>query len=172
MKSDRIVWWLKKDFRLEDNPALTFALSNAKNVLPVFVLEPSALNAPETSAFHVGAWLEAIKSLRTRLRKEGGDICALVSEVVPAFDRLREIIDFEAVVSHVEIGSDRTFQRDKDFAKWCSENGVKWTELKRRVSFVVSAIVTKDLIAGSSGWASQCRRLESRLSRGSLLHQQ
>ena len=131
MKLDRIVWWLKKDFRLEDNPALTFALSNAKEVLPVFVLEPSALSAPETSAFHVAVWLEAIKSLRTRLRKEGGDVCVLYSEVVPAFDRLRETIDIKAVVSHVEIGSDRTFQRDRDVAKWCGENEVEWTELRQ-----------------------------------------
>ena len=131
MKSDRIVWWLKKDFRLEDNPALTHALSNARDVLPVFVLEPSALRAPETSAFHVAAWLEAIRSLRTRLRKECGDICVLVSEVVPAFERLRKTIDFTAVVSHEEIGSDRTFRRDKEFSNWCRENGVEWTELKQ-----------------------------------------
>ncbi len=73
-KPTHIVWWMKKDFRLSDNPALTRVLESGLKVLPVFVLEPSALKAPETSAFHVAAWFDALKDLRSQLAETGGDV--------------------------------------------------------------------------------------------------
>ncbi|MFK7765902.1 MAG: FAD-binding domain-containing protein [Mariniblastus sp.] len=124
-----IIWWLKKDFRLSDNPALKFALDSGLQVLPVFVIEPSALKAPETSAFHVAAWIEAAKDLRSRLNGLGGDLLILHEEVETAFTSLQQYVYFDQVVSHEEPGTDRTFQRDKRFAKWCGKFGVKWTEL-------------------------------------------
>ena len=127
-----IVWWLKKDFRLSDNAAIARALEIAKErdglVLPMFVIEPSALKAPETSAFHVAAWLEAAKALRKELRNSGGDLLIARGEVVEVFQRLSQLLDFDTVISHQETGTDRTFKRDKQFAKWCGGSGVKWEE--------------------------------------------
>ena len=127
------VWWLKKDFRLRDNPALTTALAEASKqadrlVVPVFVIEPSAMTASETSAFHVAAWLEAAKSLRQELHTHGGDLLIVRGEVVEVFGRLHEIRPISNIVSHEEVGSLRTYNRDLQFAKWCDENHVAWSE--------------------------------------------
>ena len=35
------IWWIKRDFRLADNPALTAALEGGAAVLPVFLFEPT-----------------------------------------------------------------------------------------------------------------------------------
>ena len=123
-----IVWWLKKDFRLNDNPALNAALASGLKVLPVYVLEPSALQAPETSAFHVAAWREGIQDLRQRLKPFGGSVLVLYGEVEEVFNKLLTSVNFDQMVSHEEVGTDRTFQRDKHFQAWCDVARVRWTE--------------------------------------------
>ena len=126
-----VIWWLKKGFRLSDNPALTAALARGLNVVPIFVIEPSATSAktaPETSAFHVAAWLEAVKGLRKRLRAVGGDLSVLHGEGVDVFQELKQRIDFNHVVSHEEVGTWRTFERDRAFGAWCNGNQVVWEE--------------------------------------------
>ena len=126
-----VIWWLKKDFRLEDNPALTWSLENGTQVVPVFILEPSAINAPETSRRHVDSWLSALRELRSRLRKNSGELCVLTGEVLPELQKLRAVLPFHKIVSHEEVGIERTFARDRAVKKWAREEGVEWIELRQ-----------------------------------------
>ena len=119
----RALWWLKKDFRLHDNPALTAALAGGADVLPVFVFEPAVLAAEETSAFHVAAWVEALADLRQRV-----DVLVLTGPSVEALGRLHAAAPFEAVHSHEETGTEVTFSRDRAVADWCAATGVAWHE--------------------------------------------
>lgn len=123
------IWWIKKDFRLSDNSALHNALLCGQPIIPLFVIEPSALAAPETSAFHVAAWVDAARALRAKLRSVGGELCILRGEVIEVLERLRAVCHFDRMISHEEIGSDRTYQRDLKVADWCGEHGVQWVEL-------------------------------------------
>ncbi|MEP0548845.1 MAG: FAD-binding domain-containing protein [Rhodothermales bacterium] len=123
-----VLWWVKKDVRLADNPALTAALDTGAPVVPVFLFEPTVLRAEETSGFHVAAWIEALADLRSRLRPHGGDVLALHADAVEAFGRLHEAAPFEAIYSHEEVGSSVTFERDKAVAAWCEAHGVAWHE--------------------------------------------
>ena len=34
------IWWIRRDLRLADNPALTAALAMADQVIPLFILDP------------------------------------------------------------------------------------------------------------------------------------
>ncbi len=124
-----IIWWLKKDFRLHDNAALHRAIGSGVKILPVFVLEPSALRAAETSAFHVAAWREGLQDLRRKLAPLGGSVLVLHDEVEDAFKALANVVSFDQVVSHQEVGTNRTFERDKRFQSWCDRSNVRWTEL-------------------------------------------
>ncbi len=117
------VWWIKTDFRLSDNPALTAALAHAETVVPVFLFEPAVLAAQETSAFHVAAWCQALADLSERL---GGHVLPISGDAVETFARLREAVAFDAIWSHEEIGSAVTFERDKAVADWCAAQGVAW----------------------------------------------
>jgi deoxyribodipyrimidine photo-lyase len=122
------LWWLKNDFRLADNPALTAALDAGHTVTSVFLFEPAVLRAEETSGFHVAAWIEALDDLRARLAPHGGDVLLLRGDAPATFAKLREVIPFEAIYSHEEIGSSVTFERDKAVAAWCRAEGVTWHE--------------------------------------------
>ena len=119
------LWWIKKDFRLSDNPALRAALAGAETVIPVFVFEPAVLEADETSAFHVAAWCQALADLSDRL---DGRVLPIQGDAVETFQRLHDAVGFEAIYSHQEIGSDVTFRRDQAVAAWCQSQGVAWHE--------------------------------------------
>jgi deoxyribodipyrimidine photo-lyase len=42
----RVLWWIRRDLRLSDNPALQAALSTAAEVLPLFVVDPNLISSP------------------------------------------------------------------------------------------------------------------------------
>jgi len=65
-----VIWWVRRDFRLADNPALGAAVDEGSSVLPLFVSDP----ALRRSAGHGrAAWLTAaVAELDHRLREAGG----------------------------------------------------------------------------------------------------
>ncbi|MGE0059466.1 MAG: deoxyribodipyrimidine photo-lyase, partial [Dehalococcoidia bacterium] len=66
------IWWIRRDLRLHDNPALHRALELG-DVTPVFILDPSALNSRyHRSAERRKAFLfEGLRTLDTDLRARG-----------------------------------------------------------------------------------------------------
>jgi deoxyribodipyrimidine photo-lyase len=49
-------------------------------------------------------------------------------EATNCFEKLNEQYEIKTIYSHEETGIDRTYSRDKDVAKWCSDCGVEWQE--------------------------------------------
>lgn len=125
---DRVIWWVKRDFRLSDNDALLTAIEEGARVLPLFVFEPSILQAPDASFFHLHAQMQALTGLRAALFERGGCLQVEQGEVVDVFDRLYREEGFDAIYSHQETGADVTFKRDVSVANWCSNNKVHWHE--------------------------------------------
>lgn len=129
--SETAIYWIKRDFRLADNPALTAALAAYPQVIPLFILEPSFLRAPETSVFHVHAVTDALTDLRQRLQEHGKDVAVIKGEVVPILEQLRESYRFQHIFAHEEIGTERTFARDRAVRAWCAKKGVELTECRQ-----------------------------------------
>ena len=128
----RTLWWIKRDLRLADNAAFTAAVARAAalggEVLPVFAFEPMLVNAPDTSAMHVGAWCQALTHLRARLRAMNADLFVTHRDAVETFAALRANVPFDAIYCHEEVGIGLTFARDRAVAAWCAENGVTYRE--------------------------------------------
>lgn len=63
-----IIWWLRRDIRLSDNQALSMALANADNVIPLFILD-STLWASDWVGEHRTAFLmDGLRVLDEQLR--------------------------------------------------------------------------------------------------------
>ena len=60
-----VLWWIRRDLRLSDNPALLAARQTGLPVLPVFILDPAllALHAPVRQAFLFGGLRDLDKDL-------------------------------------------------------------------------------------------------------------
>ncbi len=132
--NDLSIYWMKKDFRLTDNPALTKALSDAKNknteIALLFVIEDQFLEAPETSVFHVNSVFTALSDLQRVIKKEyNKEIAVFRGNVLDIFEKIYSKTPFQKLYSHLEIGIDWTFERDKKVIEFCEKNNIEWIEL-------------------------------------------
>ena len=59
-----------RDLRLHDNPALHLACARARQVVPVFVVDPAIAAPPNRARFLA----ESLADLRASLRERGGDL--------------------------------------------------------------------------------------------------
>jgi deoxyribodipyrimidine photo-lyase len=65
------LWWIRRDLRLEHNPALAAALESANRVVPVFVLDPALLRSPYYSEKRFAFLLGGLRDLDRSLRERG-----------------------------------------------------------------------------------------------------
>jgi deoxyribodipyrimidine photo-lyase len=65
-----VIWWVRRDLRLADNPALRAAVNDDRGVLPLFVLDPALLRqaGPARRAWLMGA----LHAFDAELRDAGG----------------------------------------------------------------------------------------------------
>jgi deoxyribodipyrimidine photo-lyase len=81
------IWWIRRDIRLQDNPALVAALQNADQLIPLFIIEPDLMTkaAPKRRAF----LLDALAGLDRELHESGS---CLVVRQGPAAQALRNLV--------------------------------------------------------------------------------
>ena len=85
LDSPPAVWWVRRDFRLCDNPALRAAVEDGGRILPLFIVDPVLQRSPGAGR---GPWLRAaLAALDSDLRRGGGPGLTVLggrpSEVIP-----------------------------------------------------------------------------------------
>jgi deoxyribodipyrimidine photolyase len=65
------IWWLRRDLRLDDNPALATALEQAEQVLPVFILDEKLLQSSYSSERRTAFLLHGLQQLDGELKERG-----------------------------------------------------------------------------------------------------
>ncbi len=66
-----VIWWARRDLRLNDNEALQAALAHGGQVVPVFVLDPVLLSAADVSDKRVAFLFGGLRALDAELRGRG-----------------------------------------------------------------------------------------------------
>ena len=144
--------WFKRDLRLLDHAPLVEAVRRGP-VLPLFLVEPSLVAAPDFDALHWHFIREALGDLQARLAGLGCPLQIVRGEATEVFATLHQRHCFETLWAHEETGNALTYRRDRTVARWCREAGVAWRELPQ--NGVVRGLRDRD------GWA---RRWEQRMS--------
>ena len=65
------IWWIRRDLRLTDNPALAAALAQADQVIPTFILDPSLLGSSYVGSKRLAFLLDGLRHLDSDLRALG-----------------------------------------------------------------------------------------------------
>lgn len=138
--------WFKRDLRLHDNRALFLAAQNGP-VLPFFVAETELWRQSDMSARQWGFVGECLNELRRDLASIGQSLIIKMGNTPDVLAKLHSEIGISALWSHEETGNAWTYERDKQVAAWCRENGIPWTEEKQ--NGVVRGLTNRD------GWASR-----------------
>ena len=124
------VVWLKRDLRLQDNEAITNALKSVKRTLILYVFEHILLNNNHYSIRHFNFIKESVIDLNTQLKPLNTKVLAVTSDITSTFNQLQEFYKIDAIYSHAETGILVTYNRDKEFTRYCRNNFIQWIENK------------------------------------------
>lgn len=138
--------WFKRDLRLSDHAALVAALQRGP-IVPVYIIEPRIIHAPDFDAMHWEFIATALRELAERLSSCGTSLLVEQGDVDAVLPRLWERYQFTTLWSHQETGNARTYARDRWVANWAASKAVEWMELPQ--NGVVRGLRQRD------GWARQ-----------------
>jgi deoxyribodipyrimidine photo-lyase len=109
-----------RDLRLHDNPALHQACSGARQVVPLFVLDP-AIKAP---ANRVRFLAESLAELREALRERGGELIIRKGDTVAEVIRLAGEVQADAIYIADDVSRFATRRHDR-LAKECDQHRIE-----------------------------------------------
>lgn len=124
------VVWLKRDLRLQDNEAITNALKTGKPTLLLYVFEHFLLNDNHYSERHFNFIKESIRDINKQLKAHNTKVLTVTSDIQTAFNLIQEFYKIDTIYSHVETGILATYNRDKEFKRYCRNNFITWNESK------------------------------------------
>ncbi|MGD2028053.1 MAG: deoxyribodipyrimidine photo-lyase [Anaerolineales bacterium] len=84
-----VIWWLRRDLRLSDNPALDAALSKGNNVIPLFIVDPDLWRGDTYSNKRAAFLVANLHHLHQGLAERGSRLVVRQGNPV---DVLREIV--------------------------------------------------------------------------------
>lgn len=95
------IWWIRRDFRLIDNQALSAAISFADSVLPIFIQDPvlQQREAPRKKAYLNGL----IHGLSQTIAEQGGSLLILQGEPVQVLSQLVQEIGAVGVFAEADV---------------------------------------------------------------------
>lgn len=120
--------WLKRDLRLYDNEAIYNALKTGKRVLLLYSLEPTLTNDPHYSERHFNFIKEALVDLNMELKAYNSKVLIVQSDIIAAINQLLQNYQITDIYSHQETGILVTYERDKNFKRFCKNNLIHWRE--------------------------------------------
>ena len=120
--------WLKRDLRLSDNDAIYNALQLQKRTLLIYAFEPILINDKHYSERHWNFIKQSLEDINTQVEDYNTKVLTVKSEVVSVLNQLQSQFLIKNVFSHKETGLQITFDRDKNFARYCKNNFINWIE--------------------------------------------
>ena len=121
------VVWFKRDLRLRDHAPLLEAAQRG-TVIPLYIIEPSLLAAPDFDPCHWTFIHRSLAELREGLARLGQPLVVRHGEAVQILHQLHQTHPIARLWSHEETGNGLTYARDRAVAKWAREQGVQWCE--------------------------------------------
>ena len=127
MPNPPICIWFKRDLRIEDHAPLAQAALQGP-LLPLYIIEPDIIHAPDFDALHWQFIQEALHELNQQLTRLGQPLIIRTGEATDVLESLRQQTHFTQLRSHEETGNAITYARDKRVAIWAKHHRINWQE--------------------------------------------
>lgn len=121
------VVWFKRDLRVRDHAPLAQAAARGR-VIPLYIIEPSLLAAPDFDACHWTFLHRSLAELREALAQLGQPLVVRQGEAVAVLQQLHQTHPIARLWSHEETGNALTYDRDRAVARWARAQSVEWRE--------------------------------------------
>ncbi len=138
------VVWFKRDLRTIDHAPL-YEAARTGLLLGLYAYEPEVVGQSDYSALHHGFINECLAELRDRMTELGAVLLIRKGSVLDVLDTLHAEYGDIHLYSHREIGTEVTYQRDREVAAWIQAHGYRWSEYSQ--NGVIRKLKDRD------GWA-------------------
>jgi deoxyribodipyrimidine photo-lyase len=133
-----IIYWHKRDMRLLDNPALSFAMDKSKELslpfVPIMGLETDLIDEPKTSyefsEFQQFGYLSAMLPLYQNYQHFGINPVLFHDTILNILNQIQNLQPIKILVTHQEHGTDGTFDRDKAVHEFCKIHNIDWFQIQ------------------------------------------
>jgi deoxyribodipyrimidine photo-lyase len=110
-----VIWWIRRDLRLSDNPALTEALRQGDVVIPLFILDGRLLASPYVGQARLAFLYSGLHVLEADLRARGSGLILRRGDPLEVLGLLKEETGAEAIFAERDF-SPFARRRDKTVA--------------------------------------------------------
>ena len=132
MKNQEIhIVWIKRDLRLQDHEPLFYAEKSGIPYIIVYFFEPSLLQHPDTSTRHLQFVYHSLMHMNQTLKPFQRSVELFYAEALTGLEYLSAHFQIKKIFSVQESGTQVTWQRDKEVAKFCFKNTIVWTQFQR-----------------------------------------
>lgn len=79
----RVIYWFRKDLRIDDNRAFLKGIKSSREIIPVFIFEESSLEKYKIPERHLGFIIDCVKKLSDEIISLKGKLYCLKSDNLP-----------------------------------------------------------------------------------------
>lgn len=121
--------WYKRDLRVRDHAPL-FHASQSGEVLPLYILEPFLFEQDVLTKRHLTFITESLIDLKQSLQQIGLTLYIYIGKATDIFDMLHQTYGAFKLHSHMEHGTNLTYQRDLSVKTFIEHHQLTWYEYK------------------------------------------
>ncbi len=139
--SNAVLYWLRRDLRLEDNHALRQALASGQPVQCVFVFDSNILNTLPPTDRRLGFIWQSLREIQDTLRAAGGDLWCETGPAEDIIPRLAAQLGADAVYANEDY-EPYARRRDTMVAQTLATMGKTFHAYKDQVIFARDELLT------------------------------
>ena len=140
----RILYWFRKDLRLDDNTGLDAAARDARgDVVPFYTSEPDILSRPDMAPIRVRFVLESLADLATAVERCGSHLALSHGNAAETVVQAARAVQADAVYWNDEY-EPQLMRRDEAVQRALSAEGVVVRRFHDRLLVPPGAVATKD----------------------------
>lgn len=144
MKNRIVIFWFRRDLRLEDNVGLREALKSGLPVLPLFIFDTNILGKLESVVDRRVDYIhQAVSLLHRDLSKQGSGMHIRLGTPLEIFKQLSTEYDLEAVYCNRDY-EPAAIRRDREVQDWLQTHRIQFRDFKDLVIFEKSEILKDD----------------------------
>ena len=131
MKKEINVVWLKRDLRTQDHEPLFFANASDLSYLILYNFDPDLIEYPDTSLRHLQFSYASVLEMNEILKPFDQHVHLCYGKMHDILNTISERYQIKSLYSYQESGIELSWKRDKQVAKYCSENKILWNQSQR-----------------------------------------
>ena len=144
MNNEIVVFWFRRDLRLEDNHGLMNALQSGLPVLPIFIFDTQILGRLDDAYDRrVDYILQALQLINSQLHAHGSSLKTYTGKPLDAFAQLIQEFDVHQVFCNRDYEPE-TIARDKEIYHFLQQHQIRFSGFKDQVVFEPKEILKKD----------------------------